>query len=309
MILMQSSRAALPLLAGALALSACSGTAETPHEGPSTVAVGFYALEFAVHQAADEAVEVVNLTASGVDPHDAELSPQLVATMSGADLVVHLSGFQPSVDQAIEQSGADQVLDVADVIELREIGGDDHGHDHDEHDHGPQDPHFWTDPILMAEVTTAIAEKMAELDPDSADAYESNAREADATYRELDEQYFTGLADCQRREFIPQHAAFGYMADRYDLVQISVAGLAPDEEPSPARIAEIQAEASAHGITTIFFEPGYPDAIARSIAHDLGLETATLDTVEGLTPESAGQDYVSIMQANLEALRSANGCN
>lgn len=87
-----------------------------------------------------------------------------------------------------------------------------------------------------------------------------------------------------------------------------MAGLSPDEEPSPARIAEIQAEATAHGVTTIFFEPGYPDAIARSIADDLGLQTATLDTVEGLTPESAGEDYVGIMQANLDALRKANGC-
>lgn len=316
---MNRMRTALAL-AGVLTLAACSaGATDLPDEDTTTVAVAFYALEFAAQQAVGEDAEVVNLTQAGSDPHDTEVSPQLMATMGTSDLVVHLGGFQPSVDDSIGESGADNVLDVADVIPLRAIGDSEHDHDdhadhddhddHDGHDHGSGDPHFWTDPLLMADVTTAIAEMMAGIDPDNAEVYAANAREAEALYRDLDEQYATGLAQCERREFIPQHAAFGYMAERYDLVQISVAGLAPDEEPSPARIAEIQAEASAHGITTIFFEPGYPDAIAHSIADDLGLETATLDTVEGLTPESAGEDYVGIMQANLEALRTANGCN
>lgn len=317
MILMHFLRTTAPVVTIALALSACTAEPEMPGPETPTVAVAFYALEYAAQQASGGMAEVVNLTTSGVDPHDAELSPQRMATLGEADLVVHLGEFQPSVDQALEQAGARNVLDVADVIPLRWTDEDDHHDDegdhddeddHDGHDHGPHDPHFWTDPLLMAEVTTAIAEAMAEADPDNAEGYRESARDAAAVYQDLDHDYATGLAECERRAFIPQHAAFGYMAERYGLEQISVAGLSPDEEPSPARIAEIQAEATAHGVTTIFFEPGYPDAIARSIADDLGLQTATLDTVEGLTPESAGEDYVGIMQANLDALRKANGC-
>lgn len=310
---MKRLRIALPL-AGVLTLAACSaGATDLPDGDSTTVTAAFYALEFAAQQVVGDDANVVNLTSAGSDPHDAEVSPQLMATMGRSELVVHLEGFQPPVDEAIAQSGADYVLDVSEVIELQWIGdegGHDHGDhdDHDGHDHGPQDPHFWTDPILMSEVTTAIADELATLDPQGAEQYLGNARDAESMFLELDQKYRTGLAECERRAFIPQHAAFAYMAERYGLEQISVAGLAPDEEPSPGRIAEIQTRAREHGITTIFFEPGYPDAIARSIADDLGLETATLDTVESLTPESGNRDYVDIMENNLEALRSANGC-
>ena len=45
------------------------------------------------------------------------------------------------------------------------------------------------------------------------------------------------------------------------------------------------------------------------IADDLGLMTDVLDPVEGITPESRGQDYVAVMEANLAALRKAGGCS
>ena len=86
------------------------------------------------------------------------------------------------------------------------------------------------------------------------------------------------------------------------------ADINPDDEPSPARIAAIHDEAKAHDVTTIFFETLTSDALAKSIAGDLDLKTAVLDPLEGVTPNSPGQDYPSIMRANLEALRGANGC-
>ena len=80
----------------------------------------------------------------------------------------------------------------------------------------------------------------------------------------------------------------GYLAERYRLTQISVGGLSPDAEPSPARIAEVQTEAKEHGITTIFYETLVSPDVATSIAGDLGLKTDVLDPVEGITSASAG---------------------
>ena len=87
-----------------------------------------------------------------------------------------------------------------------------------------------------------------------------------------------------------------------------IAGLSPEIEPSPARIAEVQDLASKNGITTIFFETLASPAMATSIAGDLHLATDVLDPIEGLTKESRGTNYLEIMSSNLTALRTANGC-
>lgn len=293
-----------------LLLAGCSGGTGEDSSRVS-VAVPFYALEYLATLAGGEHVDVINLTAPGTDPHSTELTPQQMGQLADADLVLHLAGFQPSVDNAIEQAGSSDVIDVADLVELH---SSDHEHEDanhsedDDHDHGPVDPHFWTDPQLMAQVLDQLAEELGGLDEDNAAAYRAHAEEGRSVLEALDADFTSGLEQCERREFIPSHAAFSYLAERYDLVQISVAGLSPDEEPSPARIAEIQAEADRYGITTVFFEPGGSDAIAESIAGDLGLEKAYLDPLEGITDASAGDDYPSVMRANLEALRGANGC-
>lgn len=300
-------------LTAALFLSACGDDAGPGESDRLVVAAPFYALEYAAQLAGGEQIELLAVTTPGMDPHDAELSPRQMADLASADLVIYLPEFQPAVDNAVAQAEDPSVLDVSQLITLR-ASDEDHDHDHHDdddhdHDHGPEDPHFWTDPVLLAELADAIALELADLDPDNAAAYLANQDTIDETLGGLDQEFAEGLATCERRAFIPQHAAFAYLAERYDLEQLSVAGLSPDEEPSPARIAEIQAEAQAHGITTIFFEPGHSDAIARSIADDLGLELAVLDPLETITSDSPGEDYPSIMQANLAALKEANGCN
>ena len=105
------------------------------------------------------------------------------------------------------------------------------------------------------------------------------------------------------------HDAFGYLAERYGLTQVSIAGLAPDAEPSPARVAEVQRIAKQTRVTTIFYETLTSPAVATAIAGDLGLRTDVLDPLEGVTDQSPGTDYPSIMRANLSALAAANDCS
>jgi len=62
------------------------------------------------------------------------------------------------------------------------------------------------------------------------------------------------LASASRREIITSHAAFGYLAKRYDLKQVAIMGLSPDAEPTPERMAEIIRHVRANGIKYIFFE-------------------------------------------------------
>ena len=103
------------------------------------------------------------------------------------------------------------------------------------------------------------------------------------------------------------HAAFGYLADRYGLHQVSVSGLDPEQEPSPKRVAEVAAYVRQHAVTTIYFETLVSPKVAQTIASETGARTAVLDPVEGL-PDGSQGSYLTVMRTNLAALRTGLGC-
>ena len=150
---------------------------------------------------------------------------------------------------------------------------------------------------------------MAEIDPTNTDSYKANAEKLTETMKTLDKDFETGLANCEIHTFITNHAAFGYLADRYGLDQIGISGLSTEDEPSPARIEEIQKTAKATNVTTIFYEQAVSSKVAETIASDLGLETDVLDPVETLSDKSKGKDYAEVMRSNLESLKKANRCS
>ena len=313
------------LAASALLLAAGCGGGTTgsgagaDQPGQLDVVAAFYPFQFVAERVAGPHATVTSLTQPGAEPHDLELTPRQVASVSTADLVLYERTFQAAVDEAVDQSGNEHVLDVAAVVPLQPVTSGEHeehaGEEHaeeagrEEHDHGGLDPHIWLDPTLMVTITTAVRDQLSTLDPDHAADYQANAAALEAELGTLDEDFRTGLASCRRQEFITTHTSFGYLAKRYGLSQIGITGLSPDAEPSPARIAEVQQEATEHGVTTIFYETLISPATAQAIAGDLGLATDVLDPLEGITESSRGQDYVAVMRSNLTALEKAGGCS
>jgi zinc transport system substrate-binding protein len=89
---------------------------------------------------------------------------------------------------------------------------------------------------------------------------------------------------------------------------VGINGLSPDAEPSPFHVRAVQQVIRRDGITTVFSEELASRAFADSIAGDLGIRAAVLDPLEGLSPQTADQDYLSLMRRNLAALRKANQC-
>lgn len=301
-----SRRLAL-LVAVPLLLAGCS-SASGADDGKVDVMASFYPLQFVTEQVGGDRVAVSSLTPPGAEPHDVELSPAQVAKIDGADLVVYLSGFQAAVDDAVDQTSPAHVVDAASDATLRPAEHEDESaQEHEEHDHGDVDPHFWLDPSRMPSVVEDVAATLTEIDPDGADTFAANAAELTQRFEDLDAAYAAGLAQCESRTFVTSHEAFGYLADRYDLHQVGISGIDPEAEPSPARLAEVSTIVRDEGVTTIFFETLVSPKVAETLAADLGVETAVLDPIEGLADPDA--DYFSIADANLDALRMALSCS
>jgi zinc transport system substrate-binding protein len=309
---------AASLLAAAPLLAGCGGTDDAAGNGPRVVA-SFYPLEYVAERVAGGAADVVGLTTAGGEPHDLELSVRQTAEVAEADVLVHLRDFQPAVDEAVDQAEAEHVVDAAEVADLRSFEeldeqaegepSEDDAHDEDDgHGHGDADLHFWTDPNRMASVAVAVAGELKRVDPDNAGKYDQNLLELKRDLDDLDAELERGLADCTRDTVVVSHDAFGYFGARYGLDMHPINGLSPEAEPSPAHLRELADLIEQEGITTVFSETLASPEMAESLASDLGLETAVLDPVEGLTDATAEEDYLSLMRANLAAVQKANDC-
>lgn len=312
-----NARPAALVPALALVLSSCAalgaGEEADATEGP-TVAAAFYPLAWVAARVAGDRAEVELLTSPGAEPHDLELGVGQTAAVAAADLVLLQEGFQPAVDAAATESARGTVLDVTDVVDLRPVAaehGDEHAgeteEEHAEHAEGDLDPHFWLDPLLMADLGEAVAEELAQVDPDGAEDYAAAAEQLRANLEQLDTEYAEGLAQCARDTVVVNHDAFGYLA-RHGLEFEPIAGLSPDSEPTAGDLARLQALIRSQGLTTVFSETLVSPATAETLAADLGVEADVLDPIEGLTQETSEEDYLSLMRANLSALQAANDC-
>ncbi len=300
---MKASRLLRPLLllvalATATGCSRAAGGGPAGEPGRQRVVAAFYPLAFAAQRVAGEGVEIVSLTPAGVEPHDLDLAPADVATVRDADLVVYLSGLQPLVDNLVTGRGKPS-LDVLRIEGLALLAAQPASHHHG----APAvDPHVWLDPRRFAAVAAAIARELGE--PGRAARFTA---ELEALDRELEQ----GLAHCRRREIVTAHAAFGYLADRYGLTQISIAGWEPEGEIAPRDLEAIVARARAAGATTVFTEPLVSPDVAETLAREIGATTAVLDPLEALGVEQArrGEDYFSILRQNLARLRQGLECS
>jgi zinc transport system substrate-binding protein len=306
------------LLAGSLAvLTACGADPAPVTQSPAgsapvtpsvDVVVGFYPLQFLTERIGGPHVAVTNVTQPGVEPHDMELKPSQVLEVNEAELVIYLKTFQPELDKAVEQKSSGKSFDVTTVSPLVEAPEHEHEGEEEHEEESGLDPHLWLDPTRFATVADAIATELGKADSAHASVYVANAAALRAELTALDQEYSAGLAQCQRREIFASHAAYGYLASRYKLEQIGLTGLSPENEPTPKRLTEIAEEAKEHGATTIFFETLVSPKIADTIAKEVGAKTAVLDPIEGLEAGST-ENYLTVMRANLTALRTALGCS
>lgn len=277
-----------------LALAGCSATSpQSPAEDPggevTTVVVSLYPVEYLAGAIAGEDASVSNVVPAGAEPHDVELSPNDVFAMDAADLTVMVTGFQPAVESAAAEISG--VLDLAPAVDLEERGG-------------ALDPHFWLDPARMEAATDAISSALAAADPQNASGFEDRAERVRADLGDLDQAYRDGLTECTYDTFVTGHAAFGYLAETYGLHEIAVAGIDPDTEPSPAAIAQVREEIRDLGLPAVFAEPG-ETKIAEVLAQELDISALVLTPLEAV---DAGEDYLSLMYANLEALKEGLEC-
>jgi zinc transport system substrate-binding protein len=294
-----------------IAIVAAVASGCSPSSGPTSAAgisvvANFYPVYEAAREVGGDRVQARNLTPAGAEPHDLELSPKQVDEILDATVVLYMGlGFQPAVEDIAKSRQDGVTVDVLAALssQLRRLQGE-------ENVEGETDPHVWLDPVLMAGIADEVRDALTRADPAGASVYARNAKRYRSEIEGLDERFREGLHDCARRVIVTSHAAFGYLAARYGLVQEPIAGISPEAEPDPRRLAELADLVRREGVTTIFTEELVSPRVAETLAREAGVRTAVLNPLEGLTSEEMGrgENYVSVMRENLDTLSAALGC-
>jgi zinc transport system substrate-binding protein len=290
-------RSAGALVAALLLITACQDPSASTRP---LVVVTVYPLRELARQVAGDRAEVVALVPAGVEPHDWEPAPRDVSLVQRAAVLVHTGTVLDAWVARLLPGlpGGVRVIDTSAGLPLLPQGPS-------------SDPHTWLDPTLARAQAETIAAGLAQADPAGRAGYEEHTAALAVRLEGLDRAFAAGLATCAHRELLTTHGAFGYLARRYRLTQVSIMGRAPEAEPSPADLAAIVQTGRRLRVTHVFVEPLVSPRLAETVAREIGAGTLPLDPIEGVSRQrsEAGTGYFQLMEENLASLRTGLGCS
>lgn len=308
-------------------LTAC-GNADTSNEDTNknenlTVYTTVYPLQFLAEEIGGDYVDVHSVYPPGANEHTFEPSQKDIIAMAESDLFLYigynLEGFVNNAKSILEKE------DVP-VIAVGELATEEHDHateegadtehhhateeateDHDDHDHGDVDPHVWLDPHNMIHMADIVKHELITLIPDETEYFEKNFDKLSTKLEELDHEFVSTIENSPNKKVIVSHAAYGYWETSYGIEQIAVTGLSNSSEPSQKELQNIMKVAEENNIHYVIFEQNIDSKLSKIIQNEIGAESLTLHNLSVLTDEDIAEnkDYFSIMEANLETLKTA----
>jgi ABC-type Zn uptake system ZnuABC Zn-binding protein ZnuA len=258
--------------------------------------------------AGDDAT-VEQVIPDATSPHEFQLSAEDRATLEDSLLLVY-NGADLEAGLPIEEidvpkfAVADHAGGLLPFEEAGEHAAEEEGVD------GGRDPHVWMDPSRVAAALPALADALAEADPDHAEGYRSRAESYAAKVRELDAEIKHAVTAIppQNRKLVTSHDAMGYFADRYGLEVLATPFPAsgPEAEASAQTINEVEEAILSAGVPTIFAQETDDPEVLERIARETGVSIEEHLLVEA--PGEAG-NYLGMLREDAELLRAGLASN
>jgi len=263
-------------------------------------------------------IMITSLMGPGVDPHLYQPTESDIEAMNRAAMVVYsglrLEGQFDTVFAALGEQGIKTYAMGEPVKEAGFIVG---GFDLSDQYSNVDDPHFWFDPRNWEITALDLAEAIAELDPQNAQAYRDNAAAYSAQLQALFAWANGGLRsiDEARRFLVTSHDAFQYFGAAFGWKMQAVQGLSTDDE---AGVGDIQATVDfviENEIPVLFVESSIPpdtiDAVIEAVEAQgesarVGIRELFGDAMG--EPGSFGGTYIGMLAQNALTIMQSYQC-
>ncbi|MDO4681018.1 MAG: zinc ABC transporter substrate-binding protein [Aerococcus sp.] len=286
-----------------LVLAGCTQSNQKSEHHGLTIVTSFYPIYAITQEIAGEENDV-QMIQSGSGIHGFEPSAADVKAITDSDLFIYhsdtLESWAAAIAKNITKDGGhvleaskDQSLDKVEGLEdIEAIDGMDGKHLYD--------PHTWLDPELAAVEAQTITTELSERDPANKDHYQKRAEKFKQQTEQLIKKYQQEFQNTKQKTFVTQHTAFSYLAKRFGLKQLGIAGITSEQEAGAQRLAEIEDFVKKYHVQTIFVEPNVSTKVADVVASSTGVEIETLSPLEADPKNTA--TYLENLEQNLKIL-------
>ncbi|KXT81713.1 metal ABC transporter solute-binding protein, Zn/Mn family [Streptococcus oralis] len=290
------------LIAFVFVLAAC-GQKESQQSKGMKIVTSFYPIYAMVKEVSGD-LNDVRMIQSSTGIHSFEPSANDIAAIYDADVFVYhsrtLESWAGSLDPNLQKSKV-RVLEASEGMTLDRVSGLEDVEVGDGIDEKTlYDPHTWLDPEKAGEEAQIIADKLSEVDSEHKDIYQKNAKAFIAKAQELTKKFQPVFEKVQQKTFVTQHTAFSYLAKRFGLNQLGIAGISPEQEPNARQLTEIQEFVKTFKVKTIFTESNASSKVAETLVKSTGVGLKTLNPLEA-DPQN-DQTYLENLEENMTIL-------
>ena len=227
-------------------------------------------------------VTVQTMVEAGHNPGTYDPTPRQVAALADTDLYIRTGvPFEDAWMERIRSANPDmQILDARTGIDLRAMGRHDDVGGQDGHaDHGIDqdtlDPHVWTSPPLVKQISRNIRNMLTSLDPTNAKVYADNFAAFAAELDTLDQDIRLLLKGLSNRRFMVFHPAWGYFADTYGLIEVPIEK--EGKTPGARSLTALIRQAKREQAKVIFVQPQFDKRAASRVADAIDGRVVTID--------------------------------
>ncbi len=255
----------------------------------------------------------VLLSSKNASHHGRDLRPSQLKRLSAADLLITMGKhidttvykFAIANDIEIFSPGPDN---TELLLEPRPLGVWDENHSivktetaFDEHG---VDIHIWLSPANAVSLTSALVEKLSQVDPANADQYVANAQTQIKNIKAVDESLRVLLEASKNKPFVSYHDATQYLEYHYGLRSIASISVDDSHGTGARTVRDVRQAIADKNVRCLFREPGSEPKMIKSITENLNVKVVQYDPA-GVLVTPGTEAWATTIRNVAEKL---NGC-
>lgn len=287
-------------------------------EDKITIVTSFYPMYIATLNVVDgiEGVEVINLTENQTGClHDYQITTNDMKKLEKADIfimngggmeefVVDILSTYPNIfiidtsKGAVFLEGYTHEHEIAESITEVHEAGVKESETQKEHVYNA---HIWLQPDNYMIQIENIANGLSSYNEAYQSIYKKNTKQYLSKIENIKEKLKTELSYLEGKKAVSFHDAFAYLADYIGIEVMHSVDLDGEAGLSAGELAEVVDEVKSEGVSLLFTEAQYSDAIAEGVAKETDAAVYIMDSL--VTGELKKDAYLEGMEKNIQVLK------